>query len=118
VAGFRWAIEECFQTAKNETGLDHCQVRRCDAWYRLITLAMLAQAYLAVTAAGAQKPWQRPHRRHARRGPPSLGTPDHRHPLPGSRVVLVPLAPHPPAPGQNQPLPAKTGQYSEVLLSY
>ena len=55
VAGSRWAIEECFQTAKNETGLDQYQVRRYDAWYRHITLAMLAHAYLAVTAATAPK---------------------------------------------------------------
>ena len=46
MAGSRWAVEECFQTAKNETGLDHCQVRRYDAWYRHVTLAMLAHAYL------------------------------------------------------------------------
>ena len=37
VAGSRWAIEECFQTAKNETGLDHYQVRGYTAWYRHIT---------------------------------------------------------------------------------
>ena len=55
VAGSRWAIEECFQTAKNETGLDQYQVRRYDAWYRHMTLAMLAHAYLAVTAAIAPK---------------------------------------------------------------
>lgn len=55
VAGSRWGIEECFQTAKNETGLDQYQVRRYDAWYRHITLAMLAHAYLAVTAARAPK---------------------------------------------------------------
>ena len=55
VAGARWAIEECFQTAKNEVGLDHYQVRRYDAWYRHITLALLAHAYLAVTAAIAPK---------------------------------------------------------------
>ena len=36
---------------KNEAGLDHYQVRRCDAWYRHITLAMLAHAYLTVTRA-------------------------------------------------------------------
>jgi SRSO17 transposase len=51
VAGARWAIEECFQTAKNEVGLDHYQVRRYDAWYRHVTLAMLAHTYLAVAAA-------------------------------------------------------------------
>jgi len=55
VAGSRWAAGECFQTAKNETGLDQYQVRRYDAWYRHATLAMLARAYLAVTAATAPK---------------------------------------------------------------
>jgi SRSO17 transposase len=55
VAGARWAIEECFQQAKTETGLDHYQVRRYQPWYRHITLAMLAHAYLAVTAAGNPK---------------------------------------------------------------
>ena len=37
LAGSRWSIEECFQTTKNETGLDHYQVRRYSAWYRHIT---------------------------------------------------------------------------------
>jgi SRSO17 transposase len=59
VAGARWAIEECFQAAKNETGLDHYQVRRYDAWYRHATLSMLALAFLQVTAAqkGHQRLW-------------------------------------------------------------
>jgi SRSO17 transposase len=51
----RWPTEECLQTAKTETGLDEYQVRRYDAWYRHVTLAMLAHAYLAVTAANAPK---------------------------------------------------------------
>jgi SRSO17 transposase len=55
IAGARWAIEECFASAKNETGLDHYQVRRYDAWHRHITLAMTAAAYLAVTAATSPK---------------------------------------------------------------
>jgi SRSO17 transposase len=55
VAGARWAVEDCFQTAKTEVGLDQYQVRRYDAWYRHITLAMLAHTYLAVTAAIAPK---------------------------------------------------------------
>jgi len=50
VAGSRWAVEETFQFAKNETGLDHYQVRKYHAWYRHITLSMLAAAFLAVTA--------------------------------------------------------------------
>lgn len=49
VAGSRWAIEESFQTAKNETGLDHYQVRRYEAWYRHITLSMVAAAFLVIT---------------------------------------------------------------------
>jgi SRSO17 transposase len=59
VAGTRWAIDECFQAAKNETGLDHYQVRRYDAWYRHATLSMLALAFLQVTAAqrGHQRLW-------------------------------------------------------------
>ena len=48
VAGIRWAIGECFEEAKGQVGLDQYEVRRWDGWYRHITLAMLAQAYLAV----------------------------------------------------------------------
>jgi SRSO17 transposase len=56
VAGSRWAIEESFQTAKGEVGLDQYQVRRYDAWYAHITLAMLAAAFLvAVRAMQAAK---------------------------------------------------------------
>ena len=55
VAGARWGIEDCFAEAKNEAGLDHYQVRRYRAWYRHVTLAMLAHAYLSVTAATAPK---------------------------------------------------------------
>jgi SRSO17 transposase len=56
VAGRRWAIEESFQTAKGEVGLDHYQVRRYDAWYRHITLACWAHAFLTVTRAAACDP--------------------------------------------------------------
>ena len=53
VAGTRWAIEECFEEAKGEVGLDQYEVdqyevRKWDGWYRHITLAMLAHAYLTV----------------------------------------------------------------------
>jgi SRSO17 transposase len=54
VAGARWAIEETFQSAKNEVGLDHYQVRRHPGWYRHTTLAMLAHAFLTVTRAGTR----------------------------------------------------------------
>src|SRR5260370_1309085 len=54
VAGARWAVEDCFAEAKNETGLDHYQVRRYRAWYRHITLSMLAHPFLAVAASSAR----------------------------------------------------------------
>jgi SRSO17 transposase len=51
VAGSRWAIEEGFQRAKGEVGLDHYEVRRWPGWYRHITLALLAHAFLVITRA-------------------------------------------------------------------
>lgn len=47
-------IEDCFAEAKNEAGLDHYQVRKYRAWYRHVTLSMLAHAFLAVTARAAR----------------------------------------------------------------
>ncbi|MGC7102636.1 hypothetical protein ACPZ19_48895 [Amycolatopsis lurida] len=41
VAGIRWGVEETFQFAKNETGLDHYQVGKYHAWYRHITPSSL-----------------------------------------------------------------------------
>jgi SRSO17 transposase len=53
VAGMRWAVENCFEAAKSEVGLDHYEVRSWTGWYRHITLAMWALALLAVMRAGA-----------------------------------------------------------------
>jgi SRSO17 transposase len=55
IAGARWRIEECFQQAKNEAGLDHYQVRTWRAWYAHVTLSMLAHAWLAVARSLAAK---------------------------------------------------------------
>ena len=62
VAGRRWAIEECFEEAKGQVGLDQYEVRRWDGWYRHITLAMLAHAYLAVIRYQATTPGCLPER--------------------------------------------------------
>ena len=51
VAGTRWTIETGFETAKGEVGLDHYEVRSWSGWYRHITLAILAHAFLTVTRA-------------------------------------------------------------------
>jgi SRSO17 transposase len=55
VAGQRWQIEQAFQTAKGECGLDHYEVRHWQGWYRHITLAMLAHAVLAILRARGEK---------------------------------------------------------------
>ncbi|MGH3302093.1 MAG: IS701 family transposase, partial [Streptosporangiaceae bacterium] len=55
VAGARWPVEECFGAGKNETGLDHYQVRLYRAWYRHVTMSMLALAFLAAVRRAAKK---------------------------------------------------------------
>ncbi|QIS23679.1 IS701 family transposase [Nocardia terpenica] len=54
-AGSRWHVEEAFQQAKGEAGLDHYQVRDWRAWHAHITLSMLALAWLAASKAVAAK---------------------------------------------------------------
>jgi SRSO17 transposase len=49
-AGIRWTIEERFHTGKGLVGLDQHQVRRWRSWYRWVTLAMVAHAFLVVAA--------------------------------------------------------------------
>lgn len=51
VAGRRWTVEESIQTGKGEVGLDHYEVRSWTGWYRHMTLAMWAQAFLSVARA-------------------------------------------------------------------
>jgi SRSO17 transposase len=46
VAGSRWTIEDSFEAAKGEVGLDEYEVRKWEAWHRHITLCLLAHAYL------------------------------------------------------------------------
>jgi SRSO17 transposase len=53
VAGARWTIEQLFEAAKGEVGLDHYEVRSWTGWYRHMTLAMWALALLTVLRAGA-----------------------------------------------------------------
>lgn len=48
VEGHRWAIEDSFETAKNELGLDHNETRSWHGWYRHVSLVMLAFAMMAV----------------------------------------------------------------------
>jgi SRSO17 transposase len=51
VAGIRWTVEESFQAAKGQVGLDQHQVRRWSSWHRFTTLALAALAVLTLCAA-------------------------------------------------------------------
>lgn len=55
VAGVRWSIETGFEAAKGEVGLDQYEVRSWHGWYRHVTFALLAHAYLTVVRAEGQE---------------------------------------------------------------
>ncbi len=59
VAGSRWAVEEGFEQAKGGVGLDQYEVRSWTAWYRFITLALLAYAFLVVMQQKAREAEQK-----------------------------------------------------------
>jgi SRSO17 transposase len=48
IADRRWLIEDGFEAAKGEVGLDEYEVRKWDGWHRHTALCLLAHAYLAV----------------------------------------------------------------------
>jgi SRSO17 transposase len=54
-AGSRWQVEEAIELAKQQVGLDEYEVRQWQGWYRHITLAMFALAFLTVVKVTEQK---------------------------------------------------------------
>ena len=56
VEGRRWAIEDSFETAKTELGLDHNESRSWHGWHRHVSLVMLAFAMLATIRHHANQP--------------------------------------------------------------
>jgi SRSO17 transposase len=54
IAGRRWAVEDGFEAAKGEVGLDEYEVRKWNGWYRHITLCLMAHAYLVVLRSVAE----------------------------------------------------------------
>jgi len=56
VEGCRWAIEDSFETAKTELGLDHNETRSWHGWHRHISLVMLAFAMMASIRHRANQP--------------------------------------------------------------
>jgi SRSO17 transposase len=139
VAGTRWAIEETIETSKGEVGLDQYEVRHWTPWYRYITLAMLAQAYLCVLRAHALEkggahsacPFgdrsDGTGRTAAADGAGGAASPADHHVPNGSRARpaprLVLLATPTPSASQTVPLPASFGPYQDksaavVLVRY
>ncbi len=64
VAGLRWAIEECFERAKGDLGLDHCEARSWHGWHRHMSLCMAALAFLSKLSADLRRSaWGKPNER-------------------------------------------------------
>jgi SRSO17 transposase len=63
VAGTRWTVENNFETTKQEVGLDEYEVRTYQGWYRHITLACLAHAFLTVLRAHGLDPLTEPEKK-------------------------------------------------------
>jgi SRSO17 transposase len=55
VAGSRWRVEEGFERAKGECGLDEYEVRSWAGWYRHVTLSLFALAVLTVVRNRARR---------------------------------------------------------------
>jgi SRSO17 transposase len=63
VAGARWAVEECFELAKGDCGLDEYEVRSWVGWHRHVTLSLFALAVLAAIRVRAARPPRKRGRR-------------------------------------------------------
>lgn len=62
VAGLRWAVEECFERAKDDLGLDHCEARSWHGWHRHMSLCMAALAFLSKLSADLRRSaWSKPN---------------------------------------------------------
>jgi SRSO17 transposase len=67
VAGARWAIEDLFERAKGDCGLDEYEVRSWVGWHRHVTLSLFALAVVAVIRARAARPPRQKGARHSSR---------------------------------------------------
>ena len=56
VAGVRWSIEDLFELAKGDCGLDEYEVRGWVGWHRHVTLSLWALAVVAVIRSRAAQP--------------------------------------------------------------
>lgn len=63
VAGTRWSIEDLFELAKGDCGLDEYEVRGWVGWHRHVTLSLWALAVVAVIRSRAAEPAEKGARR-------------------------------------------------------
>jgi SRSO17 transposase len=132
VAGQRWVIEEVIERAKGEVGLDQYEVRTWEGWYRHITLALLAHAFLEVTRAqtntslstGERGVSSYPDPVHSGRVTPPAGSGDRTQPslcLPAGLVVVAASTPSQggrlPSPPSPPPLCPPQGESRRMNLS-
>jgi SRSO17 transposase len=66
VEGHRGSIEDSFDAAKNELGLDHNETRSWHGWYCHVSLVMLAFAMMVAIGHHAKQPIQKTMRHPAR----------------------------------------------------
>jgi SRSO17 transposase len=71
VAGTRWTIESGFESTTQEVGLDESEVRTYQGWYRHLTLACLAHAFLTVLRAYGLDPLTEAEKKMRQSPPPS-----------------------------------------------
>src|ERR1017187_7279410 len=76
IEGHRWAIEDSFETAKNELGLDHNETRSWHGWHRHVSLVILAFAMMAAIRHQANPP---PPKKKKRRTPAKTKAQPRRH---------------------------------------
>jgi hypothetical protein len=120
VAGARWAVEECFRAARNETALDHYQVRKDAAWYRRVTWPCalpLARGHRCWPPAAPGDQQRRARSRQRERDPPDARDLAPSRAPARSPPALVRLAPQAPGPRPLPPLPATARARTRSLLT-
>src|SRR5258707_2903304 len=65
VEGHRWAMEDSFEPANSEFGLDHNESRSWHGWNRHVSMVMLAFAMMAVIRHRANPPTPKKTQRRA-----------------------------------------------------
>jgi SRSO17 transposase len=136
-AGGRWPVELCFESARQEVGLDDYQVRSWTGWYRHMTLSLVAHTFLATArlelnaleeaacAGPLHSPGPTADTREQSHAPPSnslaVGGPEHQG-LGNKRASPEPLLPKALGPSRKRgsgmlPFLRRRGLHSSALAS-